>query len=161
MTQSQAQHSPRVHGGCSRAVRLALAFFLLLLAAAAVPASSHAQANCAPKPGGPNPGAVAQYCPKEVKKAGTEAGVDDPAGAASGAGGTPTSAKRSPAPPEDRSQIPFSDYPSDAGVSAMIWILLLLLALIMGRWLYRRYGRGSGSNGIQRAWSRISSRRAG
>lgn len=162
MWRRQEQHSSRVAPGPPVVLRrAALTSLALLIATAVVPAAAQAQKACGKKtPGNPDAAAVLQYCPKEVREAperessgGSPVAVGD-----SGSAGPPAS--KQPAPPVDkRSEIPFTDYPADGGVGAIFWILLALLALLVGRSLYRRYGQDG--DALRRARALLPSRGTG
>jgi hypothetical protein len=102
---------------------------------------------CSGKPGSPAQGAVAQYCPSEVKKTApsTDSGGDS-GGAAetvgTGAGSAGSDGDGPGGSPEKAGpEIPLTDYPSSSGVNALLIALLVAIAIALAygarRWRRR------------------------
>jgi hypothetical protein len=132
-------------GGAARRIGAALCAFLLLLAVFAQVTAARPNDPCGGKPGSPARGAVAQYCPSEVKKTtapSTDSGGDSGGaaetvgtGAGSDGDGPGGSAEKAGA------EIPLTDYPSSGGVNALLIALLVAIAIALAygarRWRRR------------------------
>jgi len=113
----------------------ATAVLISLIPAAAVAAPG--TRGCDRPAGSPEEAAVLQYCPRKTPQRRERANrAVTPVG---GAGGDGPASPASPAPKVDTSTLPLLDYPASDGLSAIVWILLAIIALIAARELYRRY----------------------
>jgi hypothetical protein len=141
--------APRQHrGGAPGRLAATLCAFLLLLAVFAQVSAARSQAACGGKPGSPNRGAVLQYCPSQVKKpirstdrtgnsGGTTTTEAAAVGTTSGGGGSSGPVEEKPGP-----EIPLTDYPSSGGVNALLFALLVAIAVAVA-FGARRWRRGS------------------
>ncbi len=131
-------------------VGLRVALAAVAVAILLIPASAQGQTGgrgCAGKPGDPDRGAVAQYCPKEVREsqdaAGEGSAEEDSTSAVGGKGGggdaktDPTRASGDGSP-----TLPLLDYPASDGLSIIVWFMIAGLALIAARHLYQRRESG-------------------
>jgi len=95
--------------------------------------------GCDRPAGSPEEAAVLQYCPRKTpQERERENRAVAPVTGGSGGDGTATSARRD-APDADTSTLPLLDYPASDGISAIVWILLAIAALVVAREVYRRY----------------------
>jgi hypothetical protein len=118
-----------------------IAALVLLGLALAAPAS--AQRGCAGKPGDPDRAALLQYCPYEAKPsggspAGTAAGVT---GSGAAAGPSPETKLASEGSGSDEAELPFSDYPSTAGINVLLLLLAALVLALAAAYGVRRWRR--------------------
>jgi hypothetical protein len=141
--------APRQHrGGAARRIAAALCSFLLLLAVFAQASPARSPAGCTGKPGSPDRGALKQYCPSEVKKKAAPAAPAAPStGTGSGSSGTaeasgPSDGDSSASPKTSGPKIPLTDYPSSGGVNALLFALLVAIAVAVA-YGARRWRRGS------------------
>jgi hypothetical protein len=126
----------------------ALCGFLLVLAAFSQASPARLTTGCTGKPGSPDRGAVHQYCPSEVKKKVAPAAPAAPStGTGNGSGGTaeasgPSDGDSPTSPKTSGQKIPLTDYPSSGGVNALLFALLVAIAVAVA-FGARRWRRGS------------------
>lgn len=118
-----------------------VAIAILPAAAAAAPGSGGGARGCSKTPGAPEQAAILQYCPKKADgiKAPSESAAVPPNVGASGGGPGEDGARKVGGQTEEPMRIPLLDYPAGDAVGTVFWILLAVLAMLLGRFLYRRY----------------------
>jgi len=134
----QHKTTPLLASACAGIAALAI----FASTASAAPAGA-----CSGKPGGPDRGAAAQYCPKEPTRAdrdGSAAGL--PADLGDPGQGRPQGQAREADSGADVQELPLLDYPSTSGLNALLIILLLAgigFGALMG---WRRFRASDGSS---------------
>jgi LPXTG-motif cell wall-anchored protein len=149
---SAPRHLP--HPARGAAGLAAVAALILVLAAPAA-----AQRGCAGKPGGPDQGAVFQYCPHQGKAPHKSGGMGSAGSAGSGAaegvaaggataGATTGKAKANAKLLSNRAaggsgeaQLPLSDYPSTGGINLLVLLLAVLALALAVAYGARRWRR--------------------